>query len=79
MYMTFSELLNEYIDELHCTAGELAKASDLTQASLSRYRNGQRVPEADTLKKLSIGIVSIANKHNLKDFDFDLIFSKFLE
>lgn len=49
--MTFPELLNEYIRELNCTASELAEASGLTSASLSRYRNGQRMPEADTLKK----------------------------
>ncbi|MFR4476163.1 MAG: helix-turn-helix domain-containing protein [Ruminococcus callidus] len=50
--MTFSELLNEYICIFRCTAGELANASGLTQASLSRYRNGQRMPETDTLKNL---------------------------
>ncbi|MFR4393303.1 MAG: helix-turn-helix domain-containing protein [Ruminococcus callidus] len=30
----------------------MANASGLTQASLSRYRNGQRMPETDTLKNL---------------------------
>lgn len=49
--MTFPELLNEYINILNCTASELAEASGLTSASLSRYRNGQRMPEADTLSE----------------------------
>ena len=77
--MTFSELLNEYIRVLYCTAGELAEASGLTQASLSRYRNGQRVPEAETLKKLSAGIGSIARQHGVKDLDPDSVFLRFAE
>lgn len=77
--MTFSELLNEYISILNCTASELAEASGLTSASLSRYRNGQRTPEADTLKKLSAGITSIAKKHGFTDIDHDSVFSRFTE
>ena len=76
--MTFSELLNEYICIFRCTAGELANASGLTQASLSRYRNGQRMPETDTLKKLASGIVRIAAQ-NGTDLDFDLVFSQLAE
>ena len=76
--MTFSELLNEYICIFRCTAGELANASGLTQASLSRYRNGQRMPETDTLKKLASGIVCIAAQ-NGTDLDLDLVFSQLAE
>lgn len=76
--MTFSELLNEYICIFRCTAGELANASGLTQASLSRYRNGQRMPETDTLKKLASGIVRIAAQ-NGTDLDIDLVFSQLAE
>ena len=76
--MTFSELLNEYICIFRCTAGELANASGLTQASLSRYRNGQRMPETNTLKKLASGIVRIAAQ-NGTDLDLDLVFSQLAE
>ena len=76
--MNFSELLNEYIDTLHCTAGELAKSSNITQTSLSRYRNGQRIPETDTLKKLAIGIAGIAEKRGL-DVNINSVFSKLAE
>lgn len=76
--MTFSELLNEYICIFRCTAGELANASGLMQASLSRYRNGQRMPETDTLKKLASGIVCIAAQ-NGTDLDLDLVFSQLAE
>ena len=77
--MTFPELLNTYIRQFHCTAGELAYASGLTQASLSRYRNGQRVPEPDTLKKLAAGIVSIAEQNECTDLDFDSVFAQLAE
>ena len=79
MHMTFPELLNTYIRQLHCTAGELADASGLTQASLSRYRNGQRVPETDTLKKLAAGIVHIAGQNSDTGMDFDLVFVQLAE
>ena len=77
--MTFPELLNEYLRRLHCTAGELAESSGLTQASLSRYRNGQRVPDAAILKKLAVGIVSLAEQQECTDFDFHSIFSQLTE
>ena len=67
--MTFPEIINTYLDILDCTASELAKESGITSASLSRYRNGQRVPETDTLKKISDGISKIAGKHELTDID----------
>ncbi len=75
--MTFPELLNEYISILNCTASELAEASGLTSVSLSRYRNGQKMPETDTLKKLSAGITNIAEKNGWTDIDYDAVFSRF--
>lgn len=77
--MTFPELLNTYIHRFHCTAGELADVSGLTQASLSRYRNGQRVPETETLKKLAAGIVRIAKQNECTDLDFNLVFAQLAE
>ena len=46
--MTFSEQLNEYISKLGCTAKDLADASGLSAAVLSRYRTGSRVPEINS-------------------------------
>lgn len=77
--MTFPELLNEYISLLNCTASELAEVSGLTSASLSRYRNGQRMPEADTLRKLAAGITDIAQKKGQRDISCDFVFSRFME
>ncbi len=60
--MTFNEQLNEYISKLGCTAKDLADASGLSAAVLSRYRAGSRVPEINSEQFLQLvrGIVSIA-------------------
>ena len=44
----FHEQLNEYLEELDCTAKELGEASGLSAATLSRYRSGSRIPDAGT-------------------------------
>ncbi|MGN0612762.1 MAG: helix-turn-helix transcriptional regulator [Porcipelethomonas sp.] len=75
--MTFPDLLNEYIRLLNCTSSELAQASGLTPASLSRYRNGQRMPESETLKKLSEGISVIAEQKGLTGIDYYGVISRF--
>jgi len=61
--MNLGEQINEFILILGCTAKEVAIASNLTPATLSRYCNGLRIPSADSqeLKDLTNGIVSIAN------------------
>lgn len=44
----FHEQLNEYLEELDCTAKELGEVSGLSAATLSRYRSGSRIPDAGT-------------------------------
>lgn len=46
MSAAFSLTLNKYIDGIGCTARELAELSGLSAATISRYRSGDRVPEA---------------------------------
>ena len=46
--MKFSEKLNGYIDLLSCTAREICESSGISEAALSRYRKGERVPESGT-------------------------------
>lgn len=62
--MEFNEQLNKFISVLKCTAKELASASNLTPATLSRYCNGIRVPAVDSkeIENLANGIVSVAQK-----------------
>lgn len=60
--MKFCEKLNEYIALLSCTAKELCALSGISEATLSRYRSGERVPELGTksFDGLCIGIAQIA-------------------
>ena len=60
--MTFGELLNQYIEELGCSAKELAEASGLPAAVLSRYRSGTRIPpvNSENLPLLAAGIAKLS-------------------
>ena len=44
--MKFGDLLNSYIESLGCTARELADRSGISPAVISRYRSGERTPQA---------------------------------
>lgn len=60
--MTFQEGINKYIDILDCSVKDLAEAAELSVATISRYKNGERRPSADSiqLEKLVRGIIKIA-------------------
>ena len=61
--MDFSKRLNSYITEIGCTAKELADASELSAAAISRYRTGERAPDPDggSLRALSEGLAQLSN------------------
>ena len=69
--MEFNQRLNDYIEELQCSAKDLAEASDLSATVVSRYRSGERVPAADSeqLKKLATGIANIAHSKGMHELD----------
>ncbi|MGN0523875.1 MAG: helix-turn-helix domain-containing protein [Eubacterium sp.] len=63
--MNFCEKLNEYINELGCTAKDLADTSGLSQAVISRYKNGRRTPVGDNIDSLAKGIAELASQKNI--------------
>lgn len=63
--MRFDEKLNEYIDKIGCTAKELSELSGLSQTVISRYKNGQRVPDANNIEKLADGIAKLAGQKSI--------------
>ena len=67
--MEFKDILAEYIKQLGCSAKELCENSGLSAATISRYRSGERVPEAGTenLVNLMKGIVRIAENRRIAD------------
>ena len=46
--MRFCDRLNGYIETLDCTAKELSELSGISTATVSRYRSGERLPDAES-------------------------------
>lgn len=59
---SFGELIDRYLAELNCSAKELAIASGVSAAAISRYRTGERIPDPDgkQLRLLAHGISSLS-------------------
>ena len=68
--MPFYRILNEIMEELHCSARNLASKSGLSAAAVSRYRRGERVPAPDTdaFAALSRALCAIAQEQGKADF-----------
>lgn len=77
--MNFAEILNEYIASLDCSAKDLAEASGLSGAVISRYRSGERQPEfaSDQIEKLITGITALAEEKQAADITRDSVISAF--
>lgn len=77
--MTFSQQLNQYMEQLRCSAKELAEASGLSSAVISRYRNGERVPAADSrqVRQLAEGISMLAQQKQESGLSETTVFSAF--
>ena len=78
--MNFNQKLNEYIELLSCTAKEICNLSDISAASFSRYRNGERVPELGTkaFEKLCSSIAKIASEKAIPDVTIESVKEAFL-
>lgn len=77
--MTFKDKLSEYIEILDCTAKDLSDNSGLSPATISRYKSGERVPEADSdnFSNLVKGIVAIAESKNISDITIQAVTDAF--
>ena len=69
--MRFNEKLNEYIDVLGVTRKDLAKASGLSAATVTRYCSGEREPHAgsERVRQLAAGIASLAGERGMDGAD----------
>lgn len=74
--MSFSEQLNQYMEELSCTGKELAQYSELSEAVISRYRKGERAPIENGvhLQKLARGIALVSEKKQICQMDEQTIY-----
>mgnify|MGYP004608323913 FL=1 len=77
--MTFNEKLTEYMDALDCTAKMLSESSGLSAATLSRYRSGERIPDAgsENLSCLVKGIVQLAEEKGISGLTIQTVTDDF--
>ncbi|MGI6020526.1 MAG: helix-turn-helix domain-containing protein [Lachnospiraceae bacterium] len=52
--MEFKDCLKLYMEQLHCSARDLSAVSGVSEASVSRYKNGERSPVLNTEKLSSL-------------------------
>lgn len=85
--MKFNEVLNKYIELIGCSSKLLAENSGLSDSIICRYRNGNRIPNENNLKKISLALEKISNQkyehkkiledfyksENIYDIDFSII------
>lgn len=69
--MTFGNQLEEYMRIAGCTAKELSKASGISEATLSRYRNDNQISKitAEQLKKIATGLVMLTGDDKTLSLD----------
>lgn len=77
--MKFSEKLNEYISLLSCTSKDLYTLADISAASFTRYRKGERVPELRTqpFDSLCTAIAELASRKGLPDVTIETVRESF--
>lgn len=79
--MRFSEKLNEYMEQLSCSARDICNLSGISAASFSRYKNGERVPELGTrpFEDLCDAVAQIAAQRELPDITAAFVKESFME
>ena len=58
--MDFSQILNQYMEKIPCSAKELAEECGLSASTISRYRSGQRTPSKTDLLLLTEALVRLS-------------------
>lgn len=76
--MKFSNILNNYIDIIGCTAKELAEVSSISTSVLSRYRRGDRIPKYNSKQynQLMEGLIILIKKYDV-NIKIDIIKNDF--
>ena len=66
--MTFSEVLNKYIEQINCSSKDLSTTSQLSSAVISRYRKGERTPalKSKQFDQLVDGLYELSKNSNIE-------------
>ena len=67
--MKFSDLLNKYLEEFNCNSKKLSELTNISPSVISRYRSGQRTPEANSIQVETIinVLFELSNKKYQKE------------
>lgn len=67
--MKFSDLLNKYLEEFNCSSKKISELTNISPSVISRYRSGQRTPEADSIQVETIinVLFELSNKKYQKE------------
>ena len=73
--MSFGSVLSEYMNRTGISGRELSQESGISEAALSRYRQGKRVPEGERVEKITSALfvlserkgVSIGNSEEMSE------------
>ncbi len=68
--MKFKDILNNYLEKLDCSSRKLSEESGLSEAVISRYRNGERTPVKNSkqINKLATALANISEQKGQKDY-----------
>ena len=78
--MSFASVLDAYCNATGCTNKEIAEACGISPSTLSRYRNGERIPDmrSDALDSPVAGIMALSDERDLgRTWRKDIIRSAF--
>jgi Helix-turn-helix. len=78
--MVFSDLLNQYMNELGCTAKYLSQETGISMTKISRYRNGHIVPTTnmDVAAKMAKVFSSLAAAKNISSMTEEKIYENLI-
>lgn len=76
----FRETLNDYIERLQCSGKEFAEQCGLSEATVSRYKAGSRIPKpgSEDLQKLCRGIHALAEQKGM-DIAYQTVLQEFTD
>ncbi|MBQ3301835.1 MAG: helix-turn-helix transcriptional regulator [Eggerthellaceae bacterium] len=68
--MSFTTVLNACCSDLGCTGKVIAQRCGISASALSRYRRGERVPDADSdiIDKIASGLASLGAEQGLESY-----------
>lgn len=69
--MTFGKQLEAYMKMAGCTAKELSKVSNISETTLSRYKNDMRISKITTaqIEKIANGLITLAKNNEALTYD----------